>query len=96
MLEPDLTKGVKQEFKADFNTLNMDQCTTLPVVSGNSLVSLGNFTNLIGEPTKSYFKFDLYVSAVKFYEKNSSITDYKLDVYLNEGLITGNEKSKVL
>ena len=27
MLEPDLTKGVKQEFKADFNTLNMNLLT---------------------------------------------------------------------
>ena len=28
MLEPDLTNGVKQEFKADFNTLNMNLLTT--------------------------------------------------------------------
>lgn len=79
-----------------FNALNMEQCSTVPVMDANGIKSLGEFKNLVGETTKSYFKFDIYISAVKFYEKNGTISDYKLDVFLNEGLITGNVKGKLL
>ena len=44
MLEPDLTNGVKQEFKADFNTLNMNLLTTkvcnVPIELQNGRFSL--------------------------------------------------------
>ena len=78
-----------------FNSLNMEQCTTIPNLSNNKLKSLGTFKNIEGNDTNAYFKFDVYVSAVRFYDKGTS-SDYKLDVFLNEGLITGHPKSRLL
>lgn len=77
-----------------FATLNMEQVTTKPTVSGNKLVSIGNnFTDMRGTKTKKYYKFDIYVSAKQYYDSGSG-TPYNLDCWLEEGLITGTTKYK--
>ena len=78
-----------------FSSLNMDQCTTVPVVNGNKLISLGDFTDMEGKTTKKLYQFDLYVSAIQYYDKGGT-SDYNLDVYLEQGLFTGTTKSKLL
>lgn len=76
-----------------FYGLNMEQCTTLPNISDNKINSLGDFKTINGEKTKKYYTFDVYISAVQFYDSGVS-TDYKLDVFLGEGLLKGTEKRR--
>ena len=78
-----------------FTSLNMEQCTTVPTISSGKIVSLGPFKTLDSTETRSLFKFDVYVSATQFYD-SGNLSTYKLDVYLNEGLISGNVKKKIL
>ena len=73
-----------------FNSLDLDQCTTIPNIEDNKIVSLGTFKDLYNFETKLLFKFDIYVSAKKNYDSGSS--DFKLDAYLNKGLMTGHVK----
>ena len=82
-------------YEALFNSLNMDQCTTVPYISDDKIIRLGNFKDMEGNFTKKYFKFDIYISATRFYEKGTT-SDFKLDVFLNQGLITGNVRNKLL
>lgn len=76
---------------AVFATINMDQCTNAPIVSGNKLKKLGQFKTIENNIATNYFKFDIYVCATRFYESESS-SNYLLDAYLNPGLITGTTK----
>ena len=78
-----------------FTTLNMDQCTTLPNISSSKITSFNTFTDIEGNETTHYFKFDVYVSAVKFYESGNS-SDFKLEAFLNKGMLTGHVRNKIL
>ena len=79
-----------------FSMLSMDQVTTLPTVSGNKLKKLGTFKSIEGFNTKHYFKFDIYVSAVSFYNTGSDNSSFLMDAFIGAGLLTGTEKSFTL
>lgn len=72
-----------------FSKLNQDQCTTVPVVQNNKIINLGDFVDVYGNKTNKYFKFDLYISAKKVIDVNSSSNEFHLDVFLNENLMSG-------
>ena len=74
-----------------FGQLNMHQCTNLPVLNGSSIQKLGVFKTIERITTRNYFKFDFYVSAVQFYDKNDS-SSFLLDAYVGENLLSGNPK----
>ena len=76
-----------------FYGLNMDQCTTLPNVLDNNIISFGAFKTMNGEFTQKYYTFDIYVSAVQFYDRGVS-SDFKLDAFLGDGLLKGTEKKR--
>ena len=78
-----------------YKNLDLDQCTTLPVINGNSIQKLGEFYDLWGQKTKMYFKFDFYISCDKAYDKGDS-GDFHLDVYLGDRLLTGTVKTHSL
>ena len=78
-----------------FSLLEMDQCTTLPNISGNNIQSLGKFYDMFGVETNKYFKFDLYISATKFYDSHDAST-YNLDVFLNNDIMIGTKKNRSL
>ena len=78
-----------------FGSLNMHQCTTLPNIENNKIVSLGTFKTMEGTTTKNYFKFDLYVTPTKFYNEGVP-TDYLLDCYLQNGLLKGTARTVTL
>ena len=83
------------EIESIFIGLNMSQCTTLPVLEGNSIKKLGDFRTIENVVTKKYYKFDIYITPTRFYEGNSS-SNYLLDVYLDKDMITGNDKTMTL
>ena len=85
----------KERIDALYSSLNMDQATTLPNATGTSLVKLGNFVDLYGNDTSKYYKFDIYISAEQNYDAGSS-SDFNLDVYLGDGLLTGSIGSRYL
>ena len=72
-----------------FSKLNQDQCTTLPVIKDGKITSLGDFVDVYGDKTNKYFKFDLYISAKKVIDVNSSSSDFHLDIFLDENLMSG-------
>ena len=74
-----------------FSSLNMHQCTNTPVVNGNKIQKLGQFKTIEGNETRQYYKFDIYISSTRFYEKSSS-TSFLLDAYLNPGLLQAKTK----
>ena len=82
----------KKQINLLFGNLNQDQCTTIPTLEGGKIKKLGNFTDIFGAQTTKYFKFDIYVSAVQFYDSGSG-TDYKLEAYLSQGLLRGTTKN---
>ena len=75
-----------------FSRLNMHQCTNLPILDGTNIKKLGQFKTIENMATKNYFKFDIYVSSIQFYE-SSTISTYLLDLYLGDGLLTGGYKT---
>ena len=85
----------KRNIDVYYSALNLEQCTTLPTVSEGKLVSLGQFTTIQGIPTKRFYKFDIYLSAVQFYDGKSS-SDFKMDAYLNSGMLVGTSRNMVL
>ena len=76
-----------------FNSLNMHQCTTLPIVEGNKVKKLGTFKTIENMITRNYFKFDIYVAPIQFYPSSSG--DYLLDVYVGDGLVTSSSRTYV-
>ena len=74
-----------------FSSLNMHQCTNTPVVNGNKIQKLGQFKTIEGNDTRQYYKFDIYISSTRFYEKSSS-SSFLLDAYLNPGLLQAKTK----
>ena len=78
-----------------FQSLDLDQCTTLPNIAENKIKSFGTFYDLHGFETHMYLKFDLYLSCVKAYDK-SDASDFNLDVYLGDELLTGSIKNHTL
>ena len=78
-----------------FQLLEMDQCTTLPYITGNKINKLGKFYDMYGEETLHYFKFDLYIASTKFYD-SGSLTTYNLEVFLNDDIMIGNKKNRSL
>lgn len=84
-----------KQINALFDDLNQDQCTTIPIVEGNSIKQLGDFVDIRGEKTTKLIKFDIYISAVQFYDKGDN-SNFKLDVFLNDGLLVGTKKAYTL
>ena len=78
-----------------FNALNQDQATTIPNIEDGKIKSFGVFRNLDGDITSKFFKFDFYISSKKVIDVNSS-SSFNLDVYLNNGMLTGTVKSYTL
>lgn len=78
-----------------FNAITLEQCTTVPNIVDGKMTSLNQFTNLVGENSTSLFKFDIYVSPTQYYD-SGSYSDYKLDVFLGQGLISGTTKFRKL
>ena len=78
-----------------FNAITLEQCTTIPNIVDGKMTSLNQFTNLVGENSTSLFKFDIYVSPTQYYDSGSH-SDYKLDVFLGQGLISGTTKFRKL
>jgi len=74
-----------------FSSLNMHQCTNTPIVNGNKIQKLGQFKTIEGNDTRQYYKFDIYISSTRFYEKSSS-SSFLLDAYLNPGLLQAKTK----
>ena len=80
-----------------FYNLNLDQCTTLPIVQDNKIVSFGSFTDIEGNPTHNYYTFDIYVAAIHSIKNEiASSSDFKLDVYLAKDIMTGTQKERVI
>ena len=52
----------ENEINEIFNSLNMHQCTNLPVIESNKIIRLGEFKTMEGFLTSNYFKFDRYNS----------------------------------
>ena len=75
--------------------LNLDQCTTVPNLNGNKIVSLGHFKDMFDVPTKKFMKFDMYISATKNYDAGSS-SDFSMDVFLGPNMLKGKKKSYTL
>lgn len=69
-----------------FSVFNLSQCTNNPDFQNNKLSTFKNLSNV---EVKSYFKFDIFVSAYKVYETDV-ITDYKLDAFLRGDILTGS------
>ena len=84
-----------KQIAALFNNLNQDQCTTLPYFSGNKMIKFGNFTDIFGFETKAYFKFDIYIAPEQYYD-SGTYSDYKLEVFLSNGMLSGHKKSHTL
>ena len=78
-----------------YNSLNFDQCTNLPIIKEGKMVQLDTFKDIGNNPTTKLMKFDIFISPTHNYDKESS-SDFKLDLYLDKGLLTGHVKSKVL
>ena len=79
-----------------FSSLNLDQCTTTPILDGQKIKRLGKFYNLFNEETKKYFKFDIYLSVVQFYDSGQNTGDYKLDAYLCDNMLVGTYRETSL
>ena len=79
-----------------FAQLNLEQCTTVPIIENNKIVKLDKFTNLYSEETKRYYKFDFYVSTRKNFDENNHDSSFLLDVFINKDMITGRIKNKDL
>lgn len=76
--------------------MNLDQCTVIPNINTeNKITSLGTFETLLDGPTNKFYKFDLYISPVQKYDKNSG-SDFKMDVFLGENMLTGHTKNRPL
>ena len=84
------------DIDSEFSKIRLDQCTTLPIIEDGSIKSLGVFTTLDGEITNKLYKFDLYISARKNYDSDISTDDYKLDVFLQDGLLESSARRKNL
>ena len=78
-----------------FRNLEMEQCTTLPSVNNNQLISLGDFRNMYGDITTHLFKFDIYISAAKYYDSGNS-SNYNLEAYINKDIMVGTKKNRDL
>ena len=86
-----------------FTALRIDQCTTVPVLdeTGTKIKKLGDFKAIkasydgLFETTKGYYCFDLYITADKVTDVGQT-SDYLLDVYLSEDLLSGNYRTKTL
>ena len=81
--------------EAIFSTYNLHQCTNIPVIENNQLKRLGEFKTIEQINTKHYFKFDIYLSATKYYEKSNG-SDFLLDAYLKNTIFEGTPKSFIL
>lgn len=73
-----------------FSKITIDQCTVNP----NDDNSFPSFVDMYNNPTKSYFKFDLYVSTYQVFDNDT--TDYLLDLYLVGDLFEGTIRSRDL
>ena len=80
-----------ERVEAIFSTLNMYQCTNTPVLKDGKIQKLGQFKTIENNNTRNYFKFDIYIAATRYYEGTSG-SNFLLDVYLNQGLVTSNVK----
>ena len=78
-----------------YSRLNLDQCTTVPNVVNNKIVSLGNFKDMFDVGTTKLFKFDIYLSAKHNYDSTAS-TDFCTDIFLEKGLLRGHQKRYLL
>lgn len=73
-----------------FSKIVIDQCTVNP----NDDNSFPDFVDMNNNPTKSYFKFDLYISTYQVFDNDT--TDYLLDVYLVGDLFEGTIRNRDL
>ena len=78
-----------------FSGLNLDQCSTVPNIENDKIKSFGSFYDIFGNETKKLFKFDIYISAVNYYTSDETST-FKLDLFLNKGLLTGTKNGTSL
>ena len=78
-----------------YSTLIHDQCTTIPVVQDNKIIRFNQFTDVHGDLTTKYYKFDIYISARKNYD-TSVTNDYNLDVFLGKKMLSGHINGKKL
>ena len=92
--EYDLSRD--SDVDALFDMLDMDQCTTIPVLSNGKIQKLGVFKDLYGEVTHKLYKFDIYIAPKKNYDSQSDSSLFTMDAYLQKGLLTGKVKSKKL
>lgn len=90
-------ESVSTNEKIDFlySSLIHDQCTTIPVVENNKIKRFNQFTDVHGDITTKYYKFDIYVSAKKNYDTSSS-NNFNLDVFLGKNLLSGRANGKKL
>ena len=89
------SEKIEDDEKAEalFNSLNMHQCTTLPILDGNKIKKLGTFKTIEKMITKNYFKFDIYVAPIQLYPGSTS--DYLLDLYVSDNLITSTPRNYI-
>lgn len=74
-----------------FKNLNMHQCTVKP----NEDKTFPDFLDVYNQPTRRYFRFDLYISANQLYD-SGVVSNYILDVYLTGDLLQGAVDQKNL
>lgn len=73
--------------------VTMDQCTT-QIMTNNAL---STFTDVLGNTTSNYFKFDLYLRTFKSAEvEDNNSSTYYMDAFLNDNVFQGTAETKRL
>ena len=93
----------KEKINALFVNHRIEQCTTVPVLNSTNdkIVKLGDFKAIkasydgLFENTKNYYCFDLYITVDKATDVNQT-SDFLLDVFLSENMLSGNVRTKTL
>ena len=93
----------KEKINALFVNHRIEQCTTVPVLNSTNdkIVKLGDFKAIkasydgLFENTKNYYCFDLYITVDKATDINQS-SDFLLDVFLSQNMLSGNARTKTL
>ena len=67
----------------------LDQCTAVRT----GAYSLGNFTNMFGDPTTNYYWFDLYLSVFKIGDPEDAMADNRINLYLKDYVLQARETS---